>query len=400
MRIDERAGLLLDAKTRQDLLFRLRFDPGENSRERNWLEHGERFLLTADYTVPDFTRLFGKDTSHWDGNINQAASKAAGVRFTWAKAMDGTIPSRYFKENKTRAREAGLPEGPYNWLYPNSLLSCKLQADTLHNYLQPLPKSDLPLMVDWEWTKWNGQPANPNMTDLEMFVDQWLNRGNRKPVLYTARGYSALFGAMPKRLRDKFEGVCVASYGGASPLMPLGWPDWILWQFTAHAEAARFSPNDAHKLNLDLIYVCDAETLQRLGGGTVVEPEPEPTDPTDPDNGTGEPMFTGEVIVTELNIRTTPDVSHSAIGKLRSGDRVEASGKVNGWWKITKITSRAGANVPLPGPSCYSYEGDNNGYIKDVTPTPTPTPTEDRPKKITLEMTSGKVFVADQFTQI
>jgi GH25 family lysozyme M1 (1,4-beta-N-acetylmuramidase) len=276
MRIDERAGLLLDAKTPQDLLFRLRFDPDENSRERNLREHGERFTAITTYTVPDFTRIFGKDTSHWDGNIDQAASKAAGVRFVFTKAMDGTVPSRYFKENKARAREVKMFEGPYHWLYPDWAVSCKLQATTLHNYLKDLPPSDLPLMEDWEWTRYMGRQANPSMTDLEIFVDQWLNLGNRKPVLYTALGYSSLFGIMPKRLRDKFAGVCPASYGGNYPLMPLGWPDWILWQFTAHAEAARFSPNDAKKLNVDLIYAFNAMALARLIGGAIPEPEPIP----------------------------------------------------------------------------------------------------------------------------
>src|SRR6185503_7227817 len=350
MKTDERAWLLLESKTLQDLLFRSRYDPQENSHEENLREHGERFI-TTEYTVPDFTRIFGKDTSHWDGNVDQAASKAAGVRFAWAKAMDGTIPSKYFKENKARAREAGLPEGPYHWLYPNSLLSCKLQADTLHNYLQSLPKSDLPLMEDWEWTRWNGQPANPNMTDLEIFVDRWLYLGNRKPVLYTARGYSSLFGAMPKSLREKFEGVCVASYGGTSPSMPLGWPEWILWQFTAHAEAARFSPNDSNKLNLDLIYVRDAQTLVKLAG-SIIEPEPDPEPPTE------EPMPTliGEVIATELNIRPVANTTLPAIGKVKKYDLAWASEVVNGWWKLTKI-ARAGVDVPLPGPECYSYQG-------------------------------------------
>jgi len=55
---------------------------------------------------------------------------------------------------------------------------------------------------------------------------------------------------------------------------------WILWQFTAHAEAARFSPNDATKFNVDLIYAFDAQTLAMLSGGVMPEPEPEPADVT------------------------------------------------------------------------------------------------------------------------
>lgn len=390
MKADERTRLLLEAKTLQDLLFRSRYDPQENSREVNLREHGERFLLTAEYTVPDFTRIFGKDTSHWDGNIDQAASKAAGVRFAWAKAMDGTVPSKYFKENKARAREAGLPEGPYNWLYPNGLLSCKLQADTLHNYLQPLPKSDLPLMVDWEWTRWSGQPANPNMTDLEIFVDQWLSRGNRKPVLYTAFGYSALFGAMPKRLRDKFEGVCAASYGGTSPSMPLGWLEWILWQFTAHAEAARFSPNDANKLNLDLIYVRDAQTLEKLGG-SIIEPEPEPDPTEDP-----MPEIIKEGTVSALKLGGTPHLNirdgaggsglFNDIGNLYPRDRVYGWIVSAVWLEFNKIIRANGAIENVHGFASAQYMD-----VRDV-PIEPPAPTE-------RTVTGGLVRFSDGTTQ-
>lgn len=309
MNAGDRSRLLLEAQTPQDLLFRLRYNPEDNTHDGNLREHGVRFTAVTEYIVPDFTRIFGKDTSHWDGNINQVASKAAGVRFMWAKAMDGTVPTKNWVVNKTRAREAGMLEGPYHWLYPDKLLSCKLQATTLHNLMQSQPKSDLPLMEDWEWTKWAGQAANPNMADLELFVDHWLNLGNRKPILYTAFGYSSLFGAMPQRLRDKFAGVCVASYGGTTPSMPLGWSVWDFWQFTAHAEAMRFSPNDAGKLNLDLIYARDAQTLQRLSG--VIEPEPE------------EPPIGDPAMPTEFDFSITP--TNSIGSRVRADHNLSAS---------------------------------------------------------------------------
>jgi hypothetical protein len=129
------------------------------------------------------------------------------------------------------------------------------------------------------------------------------------------------------------------------------------------------------------------------------EPMPDPEPIPDPEPPTGEPTmptFLGEVIAYELNIRPVAGTTQAAIGKLKKFDRVEASEEINGWWKLTKIT-RAGVNVPLPGPVCFAYEGDNNGYITDLTPPPSPA--DDKPVKVTIQLQSGKVLVADQFTE-
>jgi GH25 family lysozyme M1 (1,4-beta-N-acetylmuramidase) len=105
---------------------------------------------------------------------------------------------------------------------------------------------------------------------------------------------------------------------------------------------------------------------------------------------TGEHRMIGQVIVTSsLNIRQSAGTSLPAIGTLRPGDTVEASQVVHGWWRLTRIT-RAGANIPLPATECYAYEGDSQGYIRDITP-PVEPPTAELPAVLWIGTTRNDV---------
>lgn len=113
-------------------------------------------------------------------------------------------------------------------------------------------------------------------------------------------------------------------------------------------------------------------------------------------------MVTGKLIVAELNIRPTADTTKPAIGKLKMGDILEADSVKNGWWLVKKIT-RAGVNIPLPTPVCYAYEGVTRNYIQTLSSSTPPVPTTetvDKPRKVTIEMESGKIYVSTTFTEL
>jgi GH25 family lysozyme M1 (1,4-beta-N-acetylmuramidase) len=338
------------ARSLQDLAFRLAFDESENSRHRNAREHTGLLYTSAhpeakrlafqEFSAPNILRTFGTDTSHWDGDVNEQASKAAGVDFTIIKAMDGTVETRFFRANKARAHAAGLPEGPYAWLYPNGKISCVSQARALFNLLSSVGFGDLPATIDWEWTYFGGTPANPNMQDLTLWVDEWLRLGARRPLLYTAAGYANTFGTMPASLRDKFAGLWVANYGVANPAMPSGWTRWTLHQFTASAEAAKWAPNNAGKLELDLNYTFDEGTLATLVGNL---PPSEP-----PEEGV---TMKGTVLLGyNLNIRKSD--SSEIIGSLRVNDVVYGQ-VTNNRIYYSKIY-RANGTIETPGAMCSS----------------------------------------------
>ncbi len=59
------------------------------------------------YDQPDPTLVFGIDTSHWTGVVDWQTAKAAGIRFTIIKILDGKLVSRFAEENYKGTMRAG-----------------------------------------------------------------------------------------------------------------------------------------------------------------------------------------------------------------------------------------------------------------------------------------------------
>lgn len=257
---------------------------GENRREDNRHEHmmqlstQKRIMLqSAGLIGPDLRRVWGIDISRWDGNVDLSVTKSFGASFVWIKGLDGTVPTRYFPENRARAIAANLPQGPYQWLYRDANVRGKAQAQAADTLLQKYP-ADMPLMIDFEWTKYLGLQANPNYNDLRIWATEFLRLGHRKPILYSAAGYMNPLGRMPNDLRDMFYDFNFANYGVNTPTLPMGFEDWDFWQFAATGDAMKYAPNDANKKELDLNYYngTPAQFANRYGGVVV----PPPSGPT------------------------------------------------------------------------------------------------------------------------
>jgi GH25 family lysozyme M1 (1,4-beta-N-acetylmuramidase) len=350
---------LYQARNLEDFAFRYWFRDEDNRRRRNATR--ETALLAGEgFIAPDTNKIWGVDISHWDGNVNLSVTKDFGGDFVIIKAMDGTIPTRYWKENTARAIAAGLPNSSYAWLYPDNRINCTLQAQAYYSLIKDTPHS-FPPIVDFEWTRYAGVQANPNYEDLRKWTAAFTRLSGTKPILYSAAGYMNMFGRMPDDLRAMFSGFHFASYGGLT--LPTGFSSWDIHQFTASGDALALCPGDTNKKELDLNYMTEAFYRQYIGG--ITEP-PTTEPPTEP----GDAMI-GKVLLN-LNIRPTPGVSLPAIGQLAPNDIVEASTEFSGWWKLTKWT-RAGVVKPLPATDCYAYEGVSNGYIQEITP-PEPEP--------------------------
>src|SRR3990167_10683985 len=197
----------------------------QNVRRQTQYKSRELRLATVTWAEPDLSRVWGVDVSHWDGNVNFAVTKAAGASFAIIKSMDGTVPTRYWAENRQRALDAGLIVGDYCWLYPNKYVDCKAQARAVFERVRTV-KRQLPLTVDFEWTTFAGQTANPNYTDLERFVTEFIRRSGYKPMLYSAAGYMNSRGWIPDALKAKFSALWIANYGVLVPQLPMGFSSW------------------------------------------------------------------------------------------------------------------------------------------------------------------------------
>lgn len=221
---------------------------------------------------PDPSRVWGPDISHWDGHVDLSTTKARGGSFVFMKALDGAVLTRNYEENRRRAVEANLMHGPYQWLYRNANVSCRSQASAMRFLLDELP-SNLPPVIDFEWTRYGGSMANPTYADLDMYVSDLLSFGVRKPILYSAAGYMNSFGQIPASLRQKFSAFWFANYNVSSPFLPYGFTRWDFWQFTGSGDALTYAPNDSGKLELDLNYFNGTvDDLYNLADGVVPPP--------------------------------------------------------------------------------------------------------------------------------
>jgi GH25 family lysozyme M1 (1,4-beta-N-acetylmuramidase) len=208
------------------------------------------------FVTPNPERVWGIDISgRWDGNVDFSATKRAGASFVIIKCIDGTVPTRLWKENRQRAIGAGLFVGDYAWLYRDGDVSCKGQALATWNLIENEPRQ-IPIAIDFEWTKFMGSASNPDYSDLDKWVTEFTRLSGYKPGFYSAAGYMNDFGVMPLSLRRKFAYFWVANYGVLQPGMPRGFDaqDWQFWQFAATGDATVIAPSDTGKLETDLNY--------------------------------------------------------------------------------------------------------------------------------------------------
>jgi len=250
---------------------------GENSRSRNLILHRKELVSEeADrlslFATPNPNYVLGFDESHWGGEIDVSQSYARGMRFAFFKAVDGTLNTNYWSVNRPKAIQGGLVVGDYGWLYKNINVSCVSQARAMWNRVKDVPRQ-LPFVIDFEWTYYGGKLSNPDYSDLDIFLTEFIRVSGQKPLLYTAAGYTSLFGAVPSYIKNKIAGLFVAHYGAITPMLPLGLDVWDFWQFASTLDQDYYAPSLKLKKELDGIYWKSGEAqLYTLAGSTPIPP--------------------------------------------------------------------------------------------------------------------------------
>ena len=308
---------------------------GEKSRERNQRHHerAPERLITLTWAEPEPGRVWGVDTSHWDGNVDFRVTKATGASFAIIKCMDGTVPTRFWPENYGRAAGAGLIVGSYCWLYPDKYVSCRAQAQAVFERIR-IVRKQLPLTVDFEWSKFQGLPANPNYTDLDIFLTEFIRLAGYRPMVYTAAGFTNPLGRVPDSIKSKVSYWWIANYGVTAPLLPLGLSGWTFWQFASSGEARVIAPNDSGKLETDLNYFNGTEKELFALAGVDAPPD-------------GETMPYRYEAVSTYNMSLRPDhnVNNSPTGSVLAGQKMrgdvvwEATGEQ--WLQVVEVNSVA-----------------------------------------------------------
>jgi lysozyme len=196
-------------------------------------------------------RLSGIDVSSYQGEIDWARVKAAGVAFAFARISDGLdVIDAQFAANFAGMKRAGVRRGAYQYFRAGAdpIAQARLAVATVRR----AGHADLPLVVDVETD--DGQPVDVVQAALRRWLDWVTRRTHRAAIIYTSPAMSALlasrFAAYP---------LWVAHYDVDCPTLPDGWERWTFWQRSAHGRVDGI----AGDVDLD-DFAGDAATLRRL----------------------------------------------------------------------------------------------------------------------------------------
>ncbi len=181
--------------------------------------------------------LPGHDVSSWQGNVDWAAVAAAGARFAFVKATEGTsYVNPYFAQQFGGAYAFGLVRGPYHFALPDRSTGAAQAAwFATHGGAWSADNQTLPGALDIEYNPYGatcyGLSQAAMVSWLSAFVNEYFARTGRWAIIYTTTNWW-------QHCTGNYPG-----FGATSPLwiarwssevgpLPAGWSTYAFWQWT------------------------------------------------------------------------------------------------------------------------------------------------------------------------
>ncbi|GAA1803285.1 hypothetical protein GCM10009835_22740 [Planosporangium flavigriseum] len=187
----------------------------------------------------------GIDVSSWQGNVDWNQVAAAGAKFAYVKATEGTsYVNPYFNSQYNGAKSAGLYVGAYVFARPDSPDSVA-QADFFIDHSQfAYDGKTLPLMLDLEWPYKNsagnyvapypcwGLSPSAMVSWIRSFVTRIWQRTGKQTLIYTNTNWWNPCTGSNSSFGDQL--LFIAHYSSTPPsTLPAGWPRWTIWQYSS-----------------------------------------------------------------------------------------------------------------------------------------------------------------------
>jgi GH25 family lysozyme M1 (1,4-beta-N-acetylmuramidase) len=216
---------------------------------------------------------YGMDVSNYQGNINWAATKAAGAAFVYIKATESTTyQNSYFAQQYNGSYAVGMIRGAYHFALPDrSSGATQAQYFVAHGGGWSADGHTLPPMLDVEYNPYGastcyGLSAAQMVGWIRDFSNTVHSLTTRYPVIYstadwwnTCTGSNATFGSTNP--------LFIARYASTVGAMPAGWAYQSIWQYNDHGAF----PGDADVFN------GSAAQLLAFAGTAGSTPTPTPT---------------------------------------------------------------------------------------------------------------------------
>jgi GH25 family lysozyme M1 (1,4-beta-N-acetylmuramidase) len=188
------------------------------------------------------------DLSHWNGAIDFAKVKAAGIQGVINKATEGTsVVDKTYASRRKAAAKAGLLWGAYHFAN-----SSPVTAQVEHFLKVAAPDSNTLLALDWE----PNRGSTMSLDQAKEFLRLVYEKTGQRPVLYSGNLIKEVLGERADPFLSKHR-LWLAQYGPKAKLPP-GFSDYWLWQYTGDGIG-----NEPHSLDGVTSKVCD---LNVFGG--------------------------------------------------------------------------------------------------------------------------------------
>jgi lysozyme len=244
-------------------------------------------------------RVLGCDVSHWEGEIDW---KTAGLwlSFCYFKCSDGaSFVDPQFAANQAGCEERGMPHAPYHYFQPE--IDPVKQASW---FIKQAGVQYQRYIVDVEQIPTDGvSDVGASLYEFLLSVEGQIGK---RCAIYTSAGFWNEH-VHPKPAWAKDYELIVAHYTAEHlPLLPIGWSNWRIWQYTdSFYFPGCSSAADGNWYNGTL-----EECRQWFGNYRKVEP----------------PVFQHtrlRSLFDQLHVRKTPSIFARELDHLAKGDTIE-----------------------------------------------------------------------------
>ena len=218
----------------------------------------------------------GIDVSSWQGSIDFAQVRNAGIDIVYMKSSEGrSYIDPYFERNYQNAKANGLKVGFYHYVTARTVEQAREQANFFASVISG-KEPDCRLAMDFE--SFGNLSVNQINEISKVFLETLQNATNKEVLIYS-NSYSART-IFSRELA--IYPLWVANYGVSEPGGNDKWATWVGWQYTSTGRVAGISGN------VDRNQFTDGVLLSNIS------PIPTPETPSTPE----QPTETGTIVYT------------------------------------------------------------------------------------------------------
>jgi lysozyme len=200
----------------------------------------------------------GIDVSHYNYIPDWSVIKNAGVSFTYIKISEGVgSPDTSAGGHAIAAQQAGLKLGYYHFCRPDTrnggtvFNDANAEADDAMSRIAVIPKPDLPLVLDLEDNPPWDTPLDSNdyLEWINTFISRIQSVSGLDVMLYSRKSYLDIKLPIDHNL-GKYK-LWISNYSATvcnKVACPVGWADWVMWQYCENGKIAGNSNLDINIL--------------------------------------------------------------------------------------------------------------------------------------------------------